>query len=232
MTQPLTDQELEHLLHFVGYGTLDAGVWFLGMEEAGGGEANVHTRLQFRTVEDNAEAHKLLGITKHHWGRRTIQRTWRGMCYIMLRMEDREPTRENIRRYQAEALGRTHGQTLLTELMPIPKPNIGEWGYETLIPQFSSRQDYYDMVMPRRIRYLTALLTEHKPAVVIGYGKAYWPAYKKLFPNMSFTSASQFDVATTAGTVVVLTDHLTARTMNGKLDEVVAIIRRAQCPPN
>ena len=72
MTNPLTDKELEHLLSFIGYGSLDADVWFLGMEEAGGGEANIHTRLNFQTIEDNAEAHKMLGVTNLHWGKRKI----------------------------------------------------------------------------------------------------------------------------------------------------------------
>jgi hypothetical protein len=60
MTKPLTSAELEHLLNFIGYGTLDADVWFLGMEKAGGGEVNIRTRLKFRPVEDNAEAHQML----------------------------------------------------------------------------------------------------------------------------------------------------------------------------
>jgi hypothetical protein len=81
MVQPLTDEQLDYLLDFIGYGTLAADVWFLGMEEAGGGEDNIHTRLNFRTVEDCAKAHKLLGVTKLHWGKRIIQPTWRGMCY-------------------------------------------------------------------------------------------------------------------------------------------------------
>lgn len=61
MIKPLTDTELEHLLNFIGYGTLDANVWFPDMEEASGGESNILTRLKFRPVEDNAEAHKMLG---------------------------------------------------------------------------------------------------------------------------------------------------------------------------
>jgi hypothetical protein len=174
MTNPLNDSELEYLLRFIGYGTLDADVWFLGMEEAGGGEENIRTRLNFRPVEDNAEAHKMLGVTHLHWGKRKIQRAWRGMCYIMLRLEDQEPTRENTRTYQAEKLGRFGGNTLLTELMPIPKPKVKRWDYEELIPQFASREEYYRVVKPRRIRNLRALLTEHRPKVVVCYGKAFW----------------------------------------------------------
>jgi len=68
MSTRLTDQELFHLLEFIGYGTLDADVWFLGMEEAGGGEDNLRKRLKFKRVEDCAEGHKILGIEKHRWG--------------------------------------------------------------------------------------------------------------------------------------------------------------------
>jgi hypothetical protein len=39
------------------------------MEEAGG-EANVRVRLKSRVVEDNAEAHKIPGVTHRHWGGR------------------------------------------------------------------------------------------------------------------------------------------------------------------
>ena len=47
MTNILSDNELDHLLNFIGYGTLDADVWFLGMEEAGGGEAKICTLFDF-----------------------------------------------------------------------------------------------------------------------------------------------------------------------------------------
>ncbi|MBC8504000.1 MAG: hypothetical protein ISR58_21585 [Anaerolineales bacterium] len=224
MTKAITDQELEHLLNFVGYGELDAEVWFLGMEEAGGGENNIRSRLKFRTIEDCAEAHKILGITKHHSGKKIIQRTWRGMCYIMLRLEGMGVDTESIRNYQADSLGRFQGKSLLCELLPIPKPSINDWQYENLIPQYASRDEYYRTVKPRRVKYLQKMVYDHRPKAVVGYGKKYWEDYQELFPNSKFSKCGQFLVARDTDLVVVLTDHLTARTMNGKLDEVVSII--------
>lgn len=225
MPTPLTTTELEHLLNFVGYGELDADVWFLGMEEAGGGEENLRARLKFRAVEDCAEAHQILGIRKHHWGKKIIQRTWRGMCYIMLCLAGQETTTENIRNYQADQLGRFGHNSLLCELTPIPKPSIGSWGYEELIPQYASAADYYSTVLPRRHKYLRELLSKHSPKVVIGYGKKYWPDYQRLFPDLEFSARGQFSVGKSNTCTVVLTDHLTARSMNGKLDQVVKIIQ-------
>lgn len=225
MIQPLTDEQLDYLLGFIGYGNLNGDVWFLGMEEAGGGEENIHTRLNFRTIEDCAEAHRLLGVTKFHWGKRVIQRTWRGMCYIMLELQGEETTTANIRNYQAEQLGRFGGNTLLTELMPIPKPKISKWGYENFIPQFSSRKDYYQQVKPRRVKYLRNLIDQYKPKVIIGYGKGFWTEYKSLFERFHFLSENPFEIAFDGTTLVILTGHFTARTMNGNFDKIVSIIR-------
>lgn len=227
VTIPLTDAQLDHLLNFIGYGTLDASIWFLGMEEAGGGEANIRTRLRFRPVEDNAQAHKMLGVTNLHWGKRKIQRTWRGMCAIMLRLGGQEPTRENIRTYQAEKLGRFDGNTLLTELMPIPKPKVSRWDYQELMPQFASREEYYQLVKPRRIAYLGALVRQHGPEVVICYGKAFWGDYQHLFEGSAFEPQGPFQTASMEDTRVILTGHFSARSMNGRFDDVVTIIKDA-----
>ena len=225
MTEAISNKQLKHLLDFIGYGTLDADIWFLGMEEAGGGEENIRARLNFKQVEDNAEAHKMLGITKHHWGKRTIQRTWRGMCYIMLCLEDIESTTENIRNYQAEKLGRFDGNTLLYELMPIPKPSIIKWGYEELLPQFTSREDYYAKVKSYRIKLLKDLVAQHQPKAIIAYGKGYWEFYQELFTDIRFEQKGQFLVGKNETTTIVFTDHFTARTMNHKLDQTLHLLK-------
>ena len=97
-----TDYEVEKLLSFIGYGNLSAPVWFLGMEEAGGGIENLRNRLKFDVIEDLYQGHKKLGILKHHEGKRIIQPTWRGMCVIMLTLKGIDINREEIRNYQDE----------------------------------------------------------------------------------------------------------------------------------
>lgn len=222
---PLTDAELQRLCDFVGYGHLDAQVWFLGMEEAGGGEANIRTRLEFAQVEDCAEAHRNLGMTQFHEGRRRIQPTWRGMCCLMLCLENKPVNRPAIRKYQAERLGRSSGKTLQCEMMPIPKHNMHTWGYEDLIPQYKSRDHYYETVLPQRIELLRGLHKKHQPPVVIAYGKQYWPKYQKLFQSLDFQEREGFLVAENGKQVVVLIDHFVARTMNNRHSHVAEIVR-------
>lgn len=221
----LTDAELSQLLNFVGYGRLNAPVWFLGMEEAGGGEDNLRKRLSFLAVDDCALAHQKLGITKHHWDKRTIQPTWRGMCCIMLELENRQATRENIRSYQADKLGRFQGNTLLTELMPIPKPSAHKWEYQDLIPQYKDLADYHAIVKPLRTKLLRGLVNEYKPVVLISYGKSYWSDYKDLFQSSSFSPNDSFEVGQSNETMVILTDHFTSRTMNNKWHNIVSLIQ-------
>jgi len=142
----------------------------------------------------------------------------------MLRLEGQKPTRENIRRYQAEKIGRDGGNTLLTELMPIPKPKVKRWGYEELIPQFKSREEYYRIVKPRRIECLRGLIAEHRPKVVICYGKAFWVDFRELFHGHEFVEEGVFQRALAGETLVLLTVHFTARSMNGRFDEIVSLL--------
>ncbi|MCG6156742.1 hypothetical protein [Rubinisphaera margarita] len=225
MPRPITEAHLNHLLNFIGYGSLSASIWFLGMEEGGGGEANLRVRLQFEPVEDLERAHRLLGVTKFHAGRPVIQRTWRAMSYLMLRLQNRPADREAIRAYQAQELGRFEGDSLLVELMPIPKPRIGRWDYEELLPQFASREDYYRTVKPDRVQLLRELMEQHEPRLVVGYGKQFWPDYCELFPGMVVGEQGPFRVGQWRKTTVALTGHFTARSMNGQLEPLLDLVR-------
>jgi hypothetical protein len=218
------NSEVKHLLNFVGYGDKYADTWFLGMEEGGGGEDNLRARLDFNQFEDNYEAHKKLGILKFHEGKRTIQRTWRGMSVLSLMLDDKPFDTEAVRQHQAEVLGRVGSNTLLCELMPLPKASIGSWAYEELIPQFDSRESYYKSVMPERINLLQSLYADHQPSIVVAYGKAFWDSYKQVFKGVTFTQSGGFEIGQTKQGVIVLCGHFTARTMNGKLPELVSKI--------
>lgn len=69
----VSNLEKQRLLDFLGYGQLEAPIWFLGMEEGGGGEARLLIQSRLNRVEDLRDAHVKLGITKHHEGKRILQ---------------------------------------------------------------------------------------------------------------------------------------------------------------
>ena len=218
MNKALTQNQLDHLLKFVGYGRLDADIWFLVMEETGGSEENLRARLKFEQIEDLAKAHQLHGITKD-------QNSWRGTCEIMLRLDDKTPDDGMIQEYQSERLGQPHGATLLCALMPIPKSGSADWGYTTLLPQYETRQACYEALKPDRLDLFRQLVEEYHPKIVIGCGKEYWDDYQELFNQFKFSSNDQFLVGWDTDTVVILTDQFDEPSMEGKFDEVVKIIR-------
>ena len=132
---------------------------------------------------------------------------------------------ENIPGYRAEKLGRFGGNTLLTELMPIPKPKVRRWDYEELIPQYPSREDYYQIVKPRRIKYLTGLIEDHQPKVVVCYRKAFWKECRELFGQSAFEQEGQFQNAACGDSRVFLKPRFTSRSINGRFDDIAKIIR-------
>lgn len=138
---PFTESETNRLLNFLGYGHLTAPVWFLGIEEAGGGEKNLRRRLTLDVVEDRAEAHAKLETVQYEKANKIVQ-TWRGMCCIMLELEGKEIKTESIRDYQMNQLGRRSGNTFVGELLPIPKPKANDWSYRKLFPSFPDLETY------------------------------------------------------------------------------------------
>lgn len=57
------------------------------------------------------------------------------------------------------------GNTLLIELMPIPKSKVRQWNYKEFIQQFASRKKYCETIKPCYVGYLSGLLKEHNPYV-------------------------------------------------------------------
>ncbi len=205
MTIRLSAKQKAKLIRFIGYGNLDAPVWFIGMEERGHGEERLMRRLKFKRVEDLARAHRILGIAKHHYPPFKLQPTWRTMCKVMLRLVDISPTEENLKTYQASFLGRSGSATLLTELLPIPTPSHRKWEYASL---FRDRETYEADVRPVRIKMLRRLIEKHQPALVICYGRGDWKYYEELFPQAEWEDNAPFRIGRAREMRIFLTPHL------------------------
>jgi hypothetical protein len=182
---PFTEEETDKLLSFIGYGTLSAPIWFVGWEEGGGGEANLHTRLRFEPAMDLGTAQRALGYADYFDPPRPkIQPTWSVLIKIILGPIGREADPQTVRRYQAIRLEAVNGDTLLAELLPLPGPSINKWIYWDLFadPRLRNRKTYERSVLPHRTRLLRDLIQSHCPRLVIAYGKGRWPEFKNLFP--------------------------------------------------
>ncbi len=214
----------ERLLRFIGYGRLDAPIWFLGMEEGGGGEERLSIQSKFNQIEDLRDAHRKLDIREWHEGRRKLQPQWNKMSEFMLRVEGHSgPTREERRAYQAEHLGRSHGNSLLLELLPLPKPNVKSWDYSLSFPEYVDVAAYRNAIVPQRIALISILVAKHKPRIIVAYGKEYWGYYRQIMSAVEFSERSGFSVGSMGETTMILTHFLSRKEMNGR-HEILANI--------
>jgi hypothetical protein len=220
----LDDKLLERFMkNFLGYGDINADVWFVGMEEGGGDtEENVRRRLETweargcRSIEDLAEYHQGIGDTKHFDGRKPpIQRTWAKICRMYLAQGARSPTFEEIRSFQKSNLGRGSSATCLLELMPLPSPSISDWRYGEWsgIGYLNTRDSYVKEVKPKRVDLLRRTIAQRAPKCVAFYGMKYrndWAEIAQLPGAGSWAELAEFPGSFTAaseGTMYYLLPH-------------------------
>jgi hypothetical protein len=173
---------------FVGYGKIDAPVVFIGIEEGLSNRRalrkDLTRRSQFKSVMDLKRAHEGIANCSRFFDavNPKSQRTWRPMCHLMLPRTQGEHAPNNSRRktYQSLHLGRTHGQTLLTELLPYPHSHTRHWLYRRLGRCYPDRKSYEKALLPKRLALLSRTLARHRPDIIVCYGKTRWTDYKRL----------------------------------------------------
>jgi hypothetical protein len=146
------------------------------------------------------------------------------MCEVMLRLDKKETSEENIQHYLASQLGRADGTVLICELMPLPTPDDSEWSFSAQIPQYASREAYYAEVKPLRIAFFKELVQQQLPKVIIAFGQKYWTDYQEIFKDFKISPHGEYLLGWNANTVVILCEHLADESMIGKYQELVDLI--------
>lgn len=212
---------LKRLSRFVGYGTLDAKVWFVGPEERldeADEEAIVRhfeARLKFDLIEDCPKAHlRKLGCDTYHGPEAKPQKTWAKMSAIMVALRKGDHCdREALLEYQVSRLGAKVGETFLAELLPLPKPSSRSWpGLYVREFQFKGKSDYRQSVLQGRIDMLKAHIERQQPSVVLCYGKMEWSLFRALFEGVRFEQDKDdgmIEIGARNGTMILLTPHFT-----------------------
>ena len=214
----LSEEGLEGVLQFEGYGTKTALYWFLGMEEGGGSIEQLRERAKrFEPVEDlHAVARIGFDITKY-------VASWRVMSMLTMAIQGTPKWRDKAtaQDYQITRLGRHGGDTFLTELMPLPCPNINAWPYESIYP---TKEDYIACVRPGRIKWLRSEISAFKPRLVICYGKGNWRHHEEIFNDVEFRPEldEKIRIGKREQTTVLLTPFLSPDLVTTALIEQMA----------
>lgn len=176
----LTQQHFSGVAASLGYGNPAGPVWFIGAEEGLGGamsegeqEANIMARSQWDAVMDMFEAHltltedgKAIDISQPRKGSIGV---WLWMARIarahagMANPLDKELATEYVR----QRLGRKDGTTFLTELSPLPtRATNAPHG----LMEFADTAEGRSVLATRKAE-IRSLLVQHRPELIICYGK-------------------------------------------------------------
>jgi hypothetical protein len=257
MIETITNAELKKLESFIGYGKPNAEIIFFGLEEAGGGIENLRKRLSIDDYEyldckrfhlDHLKPNKKYKLHSDDENFKVnFQPVWRYMSYIMLKLEHKsekeifQDKSKILRNYQNNFLGTKgeKGNTLLTEVYPIPCSSLKLWGttdnnYKEIIPQYPDKKAYKIEVLPKRIKTFKKIMysDQFQAHTIICYGKSKWPEFKSFFKELE-VHFKELNLSKPAkkgelpnGTVVYLLPFLGNGQVSYKfLDEVVKNIR-------
>lgn len=161
--------ELEMARTFYGYGRWDAPYWFIGPEPGKGpGEITDNTprveawvELQKRELCDCKEFHQRIGQKDWHRNsprKPSLQRTWRPLMLLLKTFLDDSVPRDHLRSYQRDSWGREQGETCVIELSA-----LAAQGLDTPVDRSRFRE--------QRIDEIRAKVRNHKPQLVVMYGK-------------------------------------------------------------
>lgn len=178
MDVDLSVEEIAGIVSFLGYGCPSKSVWFIGIEE-GLGEMtsmealmNLKARAKFKSTMDLYKAHLSLQAN----GRRVdiekeppSTQVWQFMAKIMLAASGERDwrERESVKAYIRYYLGRSSGETFLTELSPLPARNDAD---QSWMAMFKAIDPALDQKLRRRKEELKRALKVSAPHLVVCYG--------------------------------------------------------------
>lgn len=174
----LSPEQIESIAMFRGYGRSNACIWFIGLEEGLGCSSdddfwpNLHARAGFHPVMDLVHAHELLhegGATVDIARKTSFTHVWTWMARIVRAHlgESDWSSLEKAKEYVRSCLGRSNGDTFLTELSPWPRRRRSDTSIGRVLGLEASAEK---RLLERRRSLLAALHGEMRPALTICYG--------------------------------------------------------------
>jgi len=180
----MTEQQFRILNNHIGYGNPQAEVVFIGLEE-GCKHITLLDNYNYRFANNNElldlsefHIHSPVPDMNHWFGAATSsQSTWGQYCKLLL-MRDGAPfinanDKFNKLNYQLNDLGSITGNSLLLELLPLPRPNHNFWDPFLDCPNLGINEyNYYACeLLDDRIRRIRDLLVARDRTVIL-HGKS------------------------------------------------------------
>ena len=212
--------EVFRLLPFIGFGNLDAKIWFVGTNDTGPEDGNITLSERVAMPEFQKELADAELLKQRYRTESTYfygNPHWRYANYLTTRLlETPEQQTETARReYYTERFGSLDGDVLLTDILPLPSRNLNNqerWIYRNTTLTDSP---YYNDVLrdsqrfqedqflgrPTRLKRLTELyhtlkLEGKSPKFIFCYGRAgQWKYFREVFPLLTAYTDVELKVA-------------------------------------
>lgn len=221
---------------FFGYGVANADYWFISMEEGGGNsEAEITARLEAwdkrgrRDLEEIDEYHRAIGQGNWFSEHPPIQRTWAAAIRIVLAIERRNTSTEDVRAYQRDYLARRGGSTRLSPLFPLPSRSLDHWNYASWSDDsaLADRATYKSTLETSRLELLAHSVQRLKPKVVAFFGVSY-TSYWTQVAKAKFSAAEQgIQIGTNGVTKFAICSHPAAKGVPNAYFLTVASVLKA-----
>ena len=112
--------------------------------------------------------------------------------------------------YQSTQLGCEAGDSLLIELLPYPKQSRRDWPEICVERGFATQSEYVAAMLPRRLAYLSPILTAHDRELIVFYGKEHSHAYRALLAECDWEPEGVFLRSKMGTGRAVLAPHFTS----------------------
>lgn len=217
----IEEKALDHWIkYFYGYGSWQAGIWFVAHEEGGGDlPEDVAERLTYFSQIHPASTPALCDMRElykhitanisgpkadlfktlhdYRFGNQAITHGgWKNLVAFTHGFNNKKLP--DLSEYQKKRFTASSvPQETLINLYPLPAPHNHAWYYSWLdMPNFTflkSRERYQEYVFNNRIRTILQNIQEHKPIVVLMYGMSNIQELKAAFQN--FFPNTRFNLA-------------------------------------
>ncbi len=220
----------ERLLAFMGYGTTEAPLLLIGIEEGFGGrlsrrgwsvQEELDARGGWESIADARDAHT--DLEDRYWERRDYSRVWRNAAKLaraIIRRADDWLDTDIAHAYVVESLGRSDGETFLGELFPLPAVGLEHWPYES---RWADREAYRQALWVERRKLWREHVAQSKARVVICYGTDARAYACDLFGCRVAPGIYSHDIGPRR---VVFAPFIGGRTSNATLEAIVEVALR------
>jgi hypothetical protein len=167
-----------------GYGRYDADLWFIGIEEGGGGLTEFETGVNVWNnrgrpeIDDVRSYHEQSGMSGFFSDPPVFQKTWDGLIRVSMSSQGLNCSRRSVQEYQMERFAQSKGFEAALELYPLPAKSVKAWVYAEYASQpglkfLDRKSTYRRSVGDKRGESLRERLMRFNPKVVVFYGVTY-----------------------------------------------------------